>query len=941
MRLRLLPLLLFFVLGLFMFEAKAISYGYSYMEIYQDDPAAGLKVYAETGTVLDYDVWEYYDPGIQAYLFEGGGLIASTERIMNYDGPVVYVYTEPPINANYGSTYTIHGDHYLGTLVGYSTGNGWIYYDPYGFNFYAGTFPSPYNFSQGPALWYTYRIFRVATTQVSLTALRPLHLDSIDTTGGVPGSSFLTTLRGTGFFGNGQGASQTVQISGKGVSATVQPTSPNTIEVLEVQITIDSNADPGDRDLTLTVNGQTSNSINFRVGDYSPQIASISPDEGDTGDEVSVTITGSYFGFNPDVEIDGLGVARAITSSTTTSIEAIFSISDTTYEGLRGVKVRSRGVTGTGFMTVPGNSDRSNSVDFGVLAARPKVIFPEIGSVEKGSVKTITVRTENAPSTLTTRLSFKNKPDPPPMKPSGGWTTGKAIFVDSNGNDVQEISYTGDQPQQIQIRGLERSTSTNNVKLEARFDNNTQVEKDKGFTVSSVEFAEDDDCNGVDLVEFDKTLDYNERYLFIKRGNNNTIKMKVVPSGASGNFKLEPAEVNITLSQTTINSTSSQVVTVSANATASQTTNIKVKADNTSSLTREAEVLNIITDRQKGVTVELYAVSEDNDDVAAVPPGTGTPNTVAYVFSEGPNNFIDTVAGGDDWLATVPIGQRPPGYSSRSRRVITGANGILETLPQGDDAMYSSKDDELMQLYAPVTEMGNGLADIVCITSGPNNFLDSKVSRRDYEAVDPNNPSLMVIMSGADGRCDTDVNDDDIEAPGRMTNPSSAASFAEDLEDYLNDNIWLKQANVTVTVNPTVHPLDRNFDLDRDKELLYPGNTEYSRISSMQNPPVGTYNLYFTNLRVTQDDVLGISLRPGQHSYYGKQFWDLSNDNRRFSVIAHEIGHLFGSRHTAEDSDTEEVKEFYKPDVMYYANLTTVTQCRIRKPQWDTTTNLP
>lgn len=943
MHLKLFPLLLFFVFGAFLINVKAVSYGYSYMDPVQSDPSAGITIYAETGTVLDYNVWLYYDPGIQAFLYENSNLIASTERIMNYNGPVVYVYTDPEINANYGRTYTIHGDHYLGSLIGYSSGGQNYFYDYYGFNYYAGNFPSPYNFSNGLPLWYSYQIYRVATTQVSISVQRPLHLDSIDTTGGVPGASFVTTLRGTGLFGTGtgQGANQTVQVSGSGVTATVQPTSPNTIEVLDIQINIASNAAVGDRTLTLTVNGQTSNSLSFRVGDNSPQITSISPDEGNSDDQVSVTITGQHFGFNPDVEIEGLGIARAITSSTTTTIEAIFSVAENANPGTRGVKVRSRGISGTGFSTVPGNTDRSNIVDFNVLSANPSVTFPStIGSVEKGSVKTIIAQVRNAPQGHITKFSFKNKPTPTTQCPASGCVTGAAVFENGTPDGATEFVCpgTGDYDCEIKIRGLERSSSTNNVDIEARFNNDPNLKKEKSFTVSSVEFNVNDECNGVDVVEFERMLEYDKRFLFVKKNNSNTIKVKVVPSGASGSFKLEPANSSITVSQTIVNSTSSQVLTVNANATAGALTNILVKPNNTDPLSREAEVLKVISSGPKQVTIEMYGVTEDNDDVPGTPPGQGTPNSVAYVFSEGANNFIDTVAGGDDWLAPVPIGQRPPGYSSRSRRVITGNNGILETTPQGDDQIFSSKDKNEMLLYAPLTEIGNGLTDVVCIRSGPNQFLDSITSRRDYEAADPTNPALRVIMSGGDGRCDSDVNDDDILPPDTMRNAGDAADFAADLEEYLNDDIWLKQANVTVTVNPTVNSIAKNFDLNRDKKLenvvlsTPTSLVEADAIIGNQSPPANTYNLYFVGMPVSKANVLGyVRNIPSKYSFYGDQFW--SND-KKDEVIAHEIGHLFGSNHP--DSN-----EFYKPDLMYFSRITGIEQCRVRKQEWDRTTILP
>ena len=269
----------------------------------------------------------------------------------------------------------------------------------------------------------------------------------------------------------------------------------------------------------------------------------------------------------------------------------------------------------------------------------------------------------------------------------------------------------------------------------------------------------------------------------------------------------------------------------------------------------------------------------------------------------------------------------------------------IPEMPQGDDEIFESKNQAEMALYAPLTELGNGLTDVVCVRSGPNQFLDSIVSRRDYETVDPNNSALRLIMSGTDGRCDTDINDDDILPPGTLRDPQDAAEFAENLEEYLNNQIWLRQANVTVTVNPTVRAIEKNFDFNRDRKLenVVLSNTathaEADAIRAGQSPPVSTYNLYFVNLPISKDTVLGyVRNIPNQHSYYGTQFW---SSDKRHEVIAHEIGHLFGSFHTADDNHSEEFKEFYKPDLMYYGRISGMDQCRVRKGSWDRTINLP
>ena len=794
-------------------------------------------------------------------------------------------------------------------------------------------------------MWYTYRLYRAATTSVSVSVQRPLQLNSIDTVGGIPGQNLVTMLRGTGLFGN----NQNVQITGSGVNVNIRPGQlPNTIEVLEIEIQIAQGAQVGPREIRLSVNGQTSNPLTFRVGDNSPVISNISPSVGDAGDEIAVTITGSHFGLNPDIEIDGLGVARAINSSTSTEINAIFAVSETADPGTRAVKVRSRGVTGNGFEQVPGNSAVSNPVQFNVNAANPRVEIGEIGSVMKGSVKDITVRTVNASPTHVTRLRFKNQTA---RIENNKWVTGEARFVDASDQDVTEISYSGDQQQQIRIRGWERSSSKDNIKLEARFNNDSNVRKDKSFSVSSVEFSEESECTGYDGVEFERQNNYFNRFFYVPSAGNNRLRAKIVPSGTTGNFVLEPSEANITLSHTTINSTNNQLITVSANANATRHPGIHVKAANPNALTREAEQLRVEVLPRKEKNVVIYAVTEENDDVRVIPPGQGQPNSVAYVFSPGPNGFIDTVAQGDDWLAPVPIGQRPPGYDARSRRVFTGENGILETMPEGDDEIFTSDDKEQMRLYAPISEFGTGQAEAVCVTSGPNRFLDTLPNPRsdDVERVDPNDPSLRIVTAGPNGRCNTDANKTNILPPSilRDSSSSSAVNFRNGLQNYLNNTTWARQSNIHFDVSQQPG-LTVNFDLDRDKKLRRPVQsdaTSYGELNAIkggQTPPSDTFNLYYVGVEFNIADVLGLAFLRDQHVWIGSRSFV---NNGAYPTAAHEIGHAMGSDHTYEPGPNPNPLsrdfQLYQSDLMFGGYLQgTVNQCRVREPQWRTATFL-
>jgi hypothetical protein len=105
----------------------------------------------------------------------------------------------------------------------------------------------------------------------------------------------------------------------------------------------------------------------FRVGDHSPIITSISPNGAYVGETVSITITGTAFGINPTVAIDGLGIVFTRNSSSDTHIEGFISIDEETYAGIRGIKVISLGRTGLGFQSIPTNSNTSNVENFNVV----------------------------------------------------------------------------------------------------------------------------------------------------------------------------------------------------------------------------------------------------------------------------------------------------------------------------------------------------------------------------------------------------------------------------------------------------------------------------------------------------------------------------------------------------------------------------------------------
>jgi hypothetical protein len=104
-------------------------------------------------------------------------------------------------------------------------------------------------------------------------------------------------------------------VSFNGTAATVTEAVP-----IQLTTTVPEGATIGAGDVTVTINGQTSNSISFTVLDFpTPTITDISPGLGIAGDEV--TITGTYFSATPaDNTVSFNGVTATVTASTETSI---------------------------------------------------------------------------------------------------------------------------------------------------------------------------------------------------------------------------------------------------------------------------------------------------------------------------------------------------------------------------------------------------------------------------------------------------------------------------------------------------------------------------------------------------------------------------------------------------------------------------------------------
>ncbi len=338
-------------------------YGYSLYDVDSNNPAIIRNM--ETGTVLFCSMVDYYDPGIQSFLFKDDVLISSLPRRICTNCSYSYDFTGQ-FNGESEKTYKIRGDHWVRAYYYYNTSQGPVFVDGYGLNFYQGNYPPPYGFTNYPTGYYYYNVYKAASTQISYRVPKPaLHLDSVDRTGFSPSDTYTTTLRGTGLFGN----NQSIQVSGSGVTARVKPNqTPNTTETLQIELDITQDTQRGERQLTLSVNGMTSNALTITIGDNDPTVSDITPPEGNEGENVNVEILGSNFGLNPQIRISGTGVQATILTATQSRITAVFSIANGAIQGMRDVTITSRGYGGTGFITVQGSSDTSEVMSFEVIA---------------------------------------------------------------------------------------------------------------------------------------------------------------------------------------------------------------------------------------------------------------------------------------------------------------------------------------------------------------------------------------------------------------------------------------------------------------------------------------------------------------------------------------------------------------------------------------------
>lgn len=413
-------------------------------------------------------------------LYHTSSIVLSTRQITDLQkqrDEIILRYREnlrkTEANVQRGEIYAVFSDHWVETTFI----SGGYYYDPYGLS---------YNFAEGGDPYYGFQVYQPAYIyqewvymgQTGVIVALP-NIIQMSPTAGIPGTNILVQIEGK-YIGEHTGQFPTVSVSGGGVTAQVQNITPTGVEAI---FQIAENADIGDHNVSLTSDGVPSNTVVFRVGDLSPVITSITPPEGNTGESVQVTISGSNFGVNPQVQVDGTGVQPTVISATANQINATFSIADLTYFGNRNVTIKSNGYRGTGFILAPGISDTSNAVQFGVFT--PVVQIDDVPIIEKNGARTINVGISGL-AQPTDKVKFTLKP-----------LSGSGVAKFDNGSDVIQLSNGQSQP--VKIRGITESSQANNMTIEATPVNASNVLAHKEFTVAVITSLDFERINGDDI----------------------------------------------------------------------------------------------------------------------------------------------------------------------------------------------------------------------------------------------------------------------------------------------------------------------------------------------------------------------------------------------------------------------------------------------------------
>ena len=347
-------------------------------------------------TKIDAVLWQYYEPAVEGFIENQFEQVL--DSCSNVDEIGLQADCTTQITFQPGKTYFVISDHYLGMFIPVEPpGGGVAYWNPFGFGFSGSSgLPDIWSFFPGfGSPYYTVQFIYLGSTGWRLDFFGEPHIDVMS-----PTSSQLDSNIELHFEGTNLGGNPSVNISGSGITKGAIIFSTETR--LTINISIAANAPPGDRSVSISTRGYTSNSKTFTVGDRTPHIDSLNPSRGDAGTVVNVTISGTNFGINPAVNVTGGITAEVLAGSTTTQINSRFTIPAGTIAGDKFVTVFSNGINGSGFQSPGGGSSTSNSVPFTVnAAAAPKITDYSPKGAPLGTTIQINVIGENFGSSRT------------------------------------------------------------------------------------------------------------------------------------------------------------------------------------------------------------------------------------------------------------------------------------------------------------------------------------------------------------------------------------------------------------------------------------------------------------------------------------------------------------------------------------------------------------
>lgn len=491
--------LLFLVLGSWgclLFSSIQINAGVSVRNTMEYVSSSHRVRTVSSTYILDYQTSVYYKAGVDAILFDEYGDDDSGFEVNSLSATV-----HCDVQSTYLSFHRLDVIHFLRS--NYVGGPG--YYDPYGYSngkempFHSSSDPEKLKESANPEndlsaasvdtaeeitpinkpQYTNFQDYLVAHRIIDgFVGMRP-HIDEFSPTGLPVGTGGPILMRFVGVDLSPErrsGYIPRINVTGTGVTAVARPADVD-YTGLQVEITVAEDAEIGDHQISITLPGLqnttvTSNQLPFRVGDRSPVITDISEDQGDTGEVLQVTINGRGFGLNNQILFEGGGIGAAIQSQSSTQIVATFAIGDNAPPGDRGVKVKSFGRSGTGFILVPGVSDTSNTVPFTIVDNPVTVQLPnEIPLVEKYGSQSISVTV--AGLTGTDKVKFR-------LRPIEG-ATGEARF-DNDSNEIEK----GNGAHTLVIKGITESSAANKMTIEATKTNSSTVINHKEFTVATI-----------------------------------------------------------------------------------------------------------------------------------------------------------------------------------------------------------------------------------------------------------------------------------------------------------------------------------------------------------------------------------------------------------------------------------------------------------------------